>query len=93
MGLARVLLTGQHVSGAMILTDIIVGGPWWLFLQTQGFGGGGGGKIFDESILACNFFFKVKISSHAPNSTHFSQDQFTVAQRVETTVAGCSLTN
>ena len=69
-----------------------------------GGGGGGGlflacedlGRIFDHSFPACAFFvlfcfFEVEISSRTLIPHSVCQNQITVAQRAETTVAACSL--
>ena len=69
---------------------------------SRGSGGGGSflacedfGRMFDQSFPACAFFFfffEVKISTRT-NSTVLGQDQSTVAQPAETTVAECSMTS
>ena len=74
--------------------------------QCAGGGGGGGGDgsfflacedlggRFDDSFPACAFFFFFKWRSALAHQFHFlGQDQSTVAQRAETTVAECSLTS
>ena len=52
----------------------------------------GGGEIFVESIPTCAFFFKWR-SAGAHQFLSLSQDQSTVAQRAEATVAERSLTS
>ena len=68
-----------------------------------GGGGGGGsgfflacedlGRMFDHSAPACAFFFFLVDISSRTLIPLLCQDQSTVAQRAETTVAECSLTS
>ena len=69
--------------------------------EVSGGGGGGGGfflacedsrRMFDHLFTACAFL-KLEIRSLTLISTVYYQDQSTVTQRAETTVAECSLTS
>ena len=60
---------------------------WWLFPRLRGFR-----RMFDHSFPECAFFLKWRLA-RAQKFHSLCQDQSTVAQRAETTVAKCSLTS
>ena len=70
---------GKENESAFCSIVVVVVGGFFLACEDSG-------RMFDRSFSACAFFFsKVEISSHTVNPL-FGQNQYTVAQRAETTV-------